>query len=153
VKQIYDKHKEIWWAQVNANEWMTWDDFLRLQNIAYLNWKHKRGTWCLCKNPTFLFNHGFVFIMMMFLFPRYKWSEWDSSPIHLKDPNICATSNHVPIQSQHGISMDATFGTNDVKYHVFTLMAFDFHQIGVLIVWVLTSWQTCEDLVEWLGSL
>jgi hypothetical protein len=28
VKQIYDKHKEIWWEQTNANERMTWDDFL-----------------------------------------------------------------------------------------------------------------------------
>jgi hypothetical protein len=23
MKQIYDKHKEIWWACANANEWMT----------------------------------------------------------------------------------------------------------------------------------
>jgi hypothetical protein len=23
MKQIYDKHKEIWWAQANAGEWMT----------------------------------------------------------------------------------------------------------------------------------
>ncbi len=51
------------------------------------------------------------------------------------------------------ISMDAMFGTNDVKYHLFTLMAFDFHHIGVLIAWVIMSWQTCENLVEWLGAL
>jgi hypothetical protein len=38
------------------------------------------------------------------------------------------------------ISMDATFGTNDVKYHLFTLMAFDFHRTGVPIAWVITSW-------------
>jgi hypothetical protein len=25
------------------------------------------------------------------------------------------------------ISMDVTFGTNNVKYHLFTLMVFDFH--------------------------
>jgi hypothetical protein len=37
MKQIYDKHKEIWWAKVNADEWMTWDDFLKLQDIAYLD--------------------------------------------------------------------------------------------------------------------
>jgi hypothetical protein len=49
--------------------------------------------------------------------------------------------------------MDAMFGTNDVKYHLFTLMAFDFHHIGVLIAWVIMSWQTCENLVEWLGAL
>jgi len=37
LKQIYDKHKEIWWAQVNAGERMIWDDFLQLQDISYLN--------------------------------------------------------------------------------------------------------------------
>jgi len=51
------------------------------------------------------------------------------------------------------ISMDATFSTNDVKYYLFTLMAFVFHHIGVPIAWVITSWQTCENLVEWLGAL
>jgi hypothetical protein len=51
------------------------------------------------------------------------------------------------------ISMDATFGTNDVKYHLFTLMVFDFHHTGVLVAWVITSRQTCEDLVEWLNAL
>ncbi len=27
-----------------------------------------------------------------------------------------------------GISMDATFGTNDMKFHLFTLMGFDDHR-------------------------
>ncbi len=45
------------------------------------------------------------------------------------------------------------FGTNDVKYHLFTLMAFDFHRIKVPIVWVITNQQTCEDLVVWLSAL
>jgi hypothetical protein len=49
--------------------------------------------------------------------------------------------------------MDAIFGTNIVKYHLFTLMAFDFHRTWVLVVWVIMSWQTCEDLVEWLSAL
>jgi hypothetical protein len=49
--------------------------------------------------------------------------------------------------------MDATFGINDVKYHLFTLMAFDFHCTGVLVAWVITNQQTCEDLVEWLNAL
>jgi hypothetical protein len=29
VKQIYDKHKAIWWARINAGEAMTRDDFIR----------------------------------------------------------------------------------------------------------------------------
>jgi hypothetical protein len=51
------------------------------------------------------------------------------------------------------VSMDATFGTNYVKYHLFTLMAFDFHQMGVPVAWVIMNQQTCENLVEWLSAL
>jgi len=37
------------------------------------------------------------------------------------------------------ISMDAIFGTNDVKYHLFTLMGFDAHHIGMPLAWIITS--------------
>ncbi len=37
TKQIYDKHKTIWWERVNASQNMTRDDFIQLQNIAYLD--------------------------------------------------------------------------------------------------------------------
>jgi len=32
------------------------------------------------------------------------------------------------------IPMDATFGTNNVKYHLFPLMVFDFHRTWVPVV-------------------
>jgi hypothetical protein len=44
VKQIYDKHKVIWWAKFHAEEMMTRVDFIRQQNIVYLDCKHKRGS-------------------------------------------------------------------------------------------------------------
>jgi hypothetical protein len=37
IKQIYDKHKKIWWECVNASQNMTQDDFIQLQDIAYLD--------------------------------------------------------------------------------------------------------------------
>jgi hypothetical protein len=46
------------------------------------------------------------------------------------------------------ISMDATFDTNNVKYHLFTSITFDFHHTRVPVVWVITSQQTCENLVN-----
>ncbi len=46
--------------------------------------------------------------------------------------------------------MDATFGTNDVKFHLFTLMVFDAHHTKMSITWIITSCQTCDDLVKWL---
>jgi hypothetical protein len=37
MKQIYEKHKEIWWARENVGEHMAQDDFLQLQDIIYLD--------------------------------------------------------------------------------------------------------------------
>ncbi len=51
TKQIYDKHKAIWWECVNACQSMTRDDFIWLQDIAYLDRKHKKRSWRLHTNP------------------------------------------------------------------------------------------------------
>ena len=51
------------------------------------------------------------------------------------------------------ISMDATFGTNHIKFHLFILMTFDDFCNGVLIAWVITSRQKEEDLIQWLTAL
>jgi hypothetical protein len=55
VKQIYDKHKATWWAKINAGEVMTRDDFIRQQDIAYLDHKHKKRNWRLHKNSAISF--------------------------------------------------------------------------------------------------
>jgi len=62
IKQIYDKRKAIWWAKINVGETMTRDDFIRQQDIAYLDRKHKKRSCHLHKNPpislcTWTFNH------------------------------------------------------------------------------------------------
>jgi hypothetical protein len=59
----------------------------------------------------------------------------------------------VSLGDNGAISMDATFGTNDVKFHLFTLMVFDAHRTKMLITRIITSCQTCDDLVEWLTPL
>jgi hypothetical protein len=51
VKKNYEKHKAIGWAKIKAREMMARDNFIKQQNIVYLNRKHKRGNWCLHKNP------------------------------------------------------------------------------------------------------
>jgi hypothetical protein len=49
--------------------------------------------------------------------------------------------------------MDATFGTNDMKFHLFTLMGFDDHRTGVPLAWIIISRQIVEDLIKWLKLL
>jgi hypothetical protein len=59
----------------------------------------------------------------------------------------------VSLDDNGAISMDVTFGNNDVKFHLFTLMVFDTHHIGVSVARIITSCQTCDDLVKWLTLL
>ncbi len=154
LKQIYDKHKKICWAQANVGKRMTRDDFLRLQDIVYLKQKHKRGTWRLHTNST-LFIQSWVCVHPNDVFYFQYASE--VMGIHVPFTIGIQTPTHFQAVHQFGqnrlISMDVTFGTNDVKYHLFTLMVFDFHQIGVPVTWVIMNWQTCEDLVERLSAL
>jgi hypothetical protein len=65
VKQIYDKHKAIWWARINPGEVMTRDDFIRQQDITYLDRKHKKGVSVYTKIQPFPFAHGHLVIQMM----------------------------------------------------------------------------------------
>jgi hypothetical protein len=37
------------------------------------------------------------------------------------------------------IYVDATFGTNDMKYYLFTLMMFGLNCTRVLVAWIITS--------------
>jgi phosphatidylserine decarboxylase len=59
----------------------------------------------------------------------------------------------VSLHDNGAISIDATFDTNDVKFHLFTLMVFDAHRTRVPVAWIIISRQTCYHLVEWLTPL
>jgi hypothetical protein len=59
----------------------------------------------------------------------------------------------VSLGNNGAISINVTFGINDVKFHLFTLMVFDAHHIEMPVAWIITSYQTCNDLVEWLTPL
>ncbi len=71
TKQIYDKHKTIWQEHVNASQNMTRDDFIRLQNIAYFDQKHKKGSWHLYTNLAISIQFwAFQHSGNVFFFPR-----------------------------------------------------------------------------------
>jgi hypothetical protein len=71
--------------------------------------------------------------------------------IGIQTPTQCESM--LPYGHNGAISMDATFGTNDMKFHLSTLMGFDDHRMGVLLAWIITSRQIVEDLIKWLKPL
>jgi hypothetical protein len=148
IKQIYDKHNIILWARNNAEEAMIRDDFIKQQDIAYLDHKHKKGSWCLHQNPAIsLRTWAFCHLDDVFYFQDAN----EDNGIHV--PFTIGTQTSllqamVSLGGNGAISMDATFGTNDVKFYLFTLMGFDAHRTGVPVAWIITSRQTCNDLVD-----
>jgi phosphatidylserine decarboxylase len=154
VKQIYDKHKAIWWARINAGEAMIRDDFIRQQDIAYLDRKHKKGSWRLHQNPaislrTWAFSHPDD----MFYFQDANEDNGIHVPFTIGIQTPSQSQAIVSLGDNGAISMDATFDTNDVKFRLFTLIVFDAHRTRVPIAWIITSRQIGDDLVEWLIPL
>jgi hypothetical protein len=154
VKQIYDKHKAIWWARINAGEAMMRDDFITQQDITYLDRKHKKGSWRLHQNLTIsLRTWAFSHPDDVFYFQDANEDNGIHVPFTIGIQTRSQLQAMVSIGDNGVISMDATFGTNDVKFHLFTLMVFDAHCTGVPVAWIIPSRQTCDDLVEWLTPL
>jgi hypothetical protein len=57
IKQIYDEHKAIWWAKINAKEAMTRDDFIRQKTLLTWIANTKIGVGVYTKIQSFPFTH------------------------------------------------------------------------------------------------
>jgi len=133
---------------------MTKDDFIRQQDIVYLDRKHKKRSLRLHQNPTislrtWAVNHP----SDVFYFQDASEDDGIHVPFTIEIQTPSQLQAMVSLGDNGAISMDATFGTNDVKFHLFTLMVFDAHCTRVSVAWIITSHQTCDDLVESLTLL
>jgi hypothetical protein len=87
----------------------------------------------------FQFSHGFVLILMMFFILDASEANGIHVPFTIRIQTLMQLQAMFQFDHNGLIFMDATFGTNNVKYLLFTLMAFNFHCTRVPIVWVITS--------------
>jgi hypothetical protein len=49
------------------------------------------------------------------------------------------------------LAMDSTFGTNQYKMALYTIMVFDSHKNGIPIAWIISSSKRL-DIIPWLKS-
>jgi hypothetical protein len=152
--QIYDKHKAIWWVKINARKAMTRDDSIKQQDIVYLDRKHKKRSCRLHKNSAIsLYTWAFSHPNDVFYFQNANEDNGIHVPFTIGIQTPSQLQAMVSLCDNEVISMDATFSTNDVKFHLFTFMVFDAHHIIMPVAWMITSCQTCDDLVKWLIPL
>jgi len=97
---------------------MTQDDFIKLQDIAYLDGKHKKGSWHLHINPGVLIR-SWVLQHLEDVF--FLQDVGEINRIQVLFTIGIQTSIECESMLSYGhngaIFMDATFGTNDMKLH------------------------------------
>jgi hypothetical protein len=128
---------------------------ISLDNKTLFIWitNTKKGVGVYTRIWPFPFTHGHLVIHMMSYFQDANEDNGIHVPFTIGIQTLFQLQTMVSLGDNGTISMDATFATNDVKFHFFTLMMFDAHRTGVLVAWIITSCQTCDDLVEWLTPL
>jgi hypothetical protein len=106
---------------------MTRDAFIK-QDIAYLDGKQKKRSWRLHQNPSISL-HTWTFIHPddVFYFQDANEDNGIHVPFTIGIQTPFQLQAMVSLSDNGVISMDATFSTNDVKFHLFTLMVFDAH--------------------------
>jgi hypothetical protein len=129
---------------------------ISLNNKTLLTWiaNTKKKSWRLHQNATIsLCTWAFSHPDDVFYFQDASKDNGIHVPFTIGIQTPSQLQAMVSLNDNGAISMDATFSTNDVKFRLFTLMVFDAHHIGVPVAWIITSCQTCNDLVEWLTPL
>ncbi len=139
---------------MNVNQNMTRDDFIRLQNITYLDWKHKKRRWHSHTNLAIsIRSWALQHPKDVFFFQDVGEINGIQIPFTIGIQTLTQCESMLSYGHNGAISMDATFGTNDTKFHLFTLMGFDDHCTCVPLMLIITSKQTIKDFIKGLKPL
>jgi len=105
-----------------------------------LDRKHTHKSWRLSQNSAISF-HTWAFSHPndVFYFQDASQDNGIHVPFTIGIQTLFQLQTMVSLGDNGAISMDATFSTNHVKFHLFTLMVFDAHPTKVSIAWIITS--------------
>jgi hypothetical protein len=99
-----------------------------------LDQKHKKGSWHLHTNPTISIQFwALQHSEDVFFFQDVDEINKTQVPFTISIQTPIQCESMLSYGHNGAISMDAIFGTNDMKFPLFTLMGFDDHRMGVLL--------------------
>eukprot|EP01018_Ginkgo_biloba_P006876 Gb_03544 [translate_table: standard] len=77
----------------------------------------------------------------------------NNQPFILGIQNTWKLEQIVKFGKNNLIATNSTFGTNKLKYPLFTLIVFDTHQNGVHVAWIISSSSSTNDIQNWIEKL
>jgi hypothetical protein len=103
----------------------------------------RKGVGVYTPTLQFQFSLGFSNIQKMcFFYKMFGEINGTQVPFTIGIQTSIQCESMLSYSDNGAISMDATFCTNDMKFHLFTLMGFDDHRTRVPLAWIITSRQT-----------
>ena len=146
-KHIYEVHKKTWMDRVKNKLQTSKDDFISLRDIRYYEGRQMMGVWFRNKKDA-LSVHMWALENQDSVFFSQDRDDVVGYPFILGIQMQWQFEAMLRWANNGAILMDATFGTNHMKFNLFTLMVFDDFRNGVPIIWVITSRQKKEDLIQ-----
>eukprot|EP01018_Ginkgo_biloba_P032619 Gb_20521 [translate_table: standard] len=124
------------------------DDFLTRQDIHNLEAQIKASSYYKVKR-TLVFEVGFNDTMIVFFYQDML----NNQPFILGIQSTWQLEQMVKFGKNNLIGTDSTFGTNNLKYPLFTLIVFKTHQNGVPVAWIISSSSSANDIQNWMEKL
>lgn len=152
ARQVFEEHKKIWYEGRIQKKNHSKDNSLLLKNIRYYEHERKKGIWYRHKNVLLSVNFWRLENSHTIFF--YQDSDAGRGvPFTIGIQTLWQKDTVLKYGKNSCISMDATFGTNDLMYHLFTLVVSNEWHNGIPIAWILTSRQKEDDIYDWLLAL
>jgi hypothetical protein len=86
----------------------------------------------------------------VFMYQEQVMTEGKSFILGLQSPwqrEMCASFGHNNV-----LAMDGTYGTNQYKMTLYTIMVFDSHRNGIPVAWIIVSSTKRLDITNWLKA-
>ena len=124
ARQIFKEPKNVWYEGWTKNRNYSKDNSLLLKHVCYYDYQKIKNIWYMHKNALVsvnmwkLENHNLVFY--------YQNGDTTGGVTETNGVQTLWQKITLLKYRKDGCnSMDATFGTNDLMYHLFTLVVFD----------------------------
>eukprot|EP01018_Ginkgo_biloba_P035343 Gb_06155 [translate_table: standard] len=124
------------------------DDFLTRQDIYNLEARIKASSYKL-QIKMIMFKVRFNHHDRVFFYQDMS----NNQPFILGIQSTWQLEHMVKFGKNNLIATNSTFGTNKLKYPLFTLIVFDTHQNGVPIAWIISSSSSANDIQNWMEKL
>jgi hypothetical protein len=124
ARQVFEEHKKVWYEGWTKHRKHSKDNSLLLKHVRYYEYQRKKNIWYKHKN-TLVSVNMWKLENLNVIFYYQNDDVTGGVPFTIGIQTSWQKTSLLKYEKHGCKSMDATFGTNNLMYHLFTLVVFD----------------------------